>query len=100
MQDGLIFIMETVQGKRKKPKKYRHFVRIPASLYNDLVADGVIIPESFWIEESAFFEYNDSFVTISFITYWHVEDVHIKILDYLVRKSNGGKSPVERGGSF
>jgi len=100
MKDGLLFILETIQGFRKRPKKYKHYVKVPKQLYDELVESNVIIPEDLWAEEAAYFEVDDFSVTISFTTYWHVEDVHIKILDYLVRKNMNGVSSVERGGNM
>lgn len=95
--DGIEFILSTIQGYRKRPQKYRHYIRIPILLYNELVERKVFIPEDFWSEETAYFEYDD-FVTISFINYCHIEDLHVRMLDYLVRKFNDGENPVIRGG--
>lgn len=98
MKEGYLFIQDMIQGGKIKPKKYRHYIKIPTYLYDELIDKGVFVPEDYYVNEAAFFEFTDYFVTISFITYWHVEDTHIKILDYLVRKANGGNSFVVRGG--
>lgn len=94
--NGLLFILDTIQGHRKKPVKYRHYLRIPLFWYDELVDHGIIIPENYWIEEAAFFEVSEYFVTISFITYAHLEDLHLRILNYLVVRSIGA-NPIERG---
>lgn len=96
MTDGLLFIINTIQGKRERPVKYRHFLRIPIFLYDELVNHCIIEPENYYIEEAAFFQINDYFVTISFITYAHIEDLHVRILNYLVVKANG-TNPIQRG---
>jgi hypothetical protein len=96
MVDGLLFIIETIQGKKKVPVKYRHFIKIPVFLYDELVNHDIIIPENYYIEQAAFFEINEFFVTISFINYTHVEDMHVRILSYLLVKSMGD-NPIERG---
>lgn len=93
------FIQDILQGgiERKKPKKYRHYIRIPLELFDEVSEKGIIDTNELIVSESAYIEFTDKTATISFITYWHVEDTHIRILDYLVRKSLGN-SPVERGG--
>jgi len=97
-QDGLIFIIETIQGKRKRSKKYRHYVKIPIFLYDELIDAGVLNLENFFIDETIFVEADEFFVTLNFITYSHVNDIHIRILDYLVKRLNGNKNLIERGG--
>jgi hypothetical protein len=93
------FIDEYIQRGRKKPKKFRHFLKIPTFIYDELIENGILVPENYYISESAFFEFTDYFVTISFESYCYINDLHIRILDYLASKSNNGKSPVERGGT-
>ena len=95
--DGLLFILETIQGKRIRATKYRHFIKIPMFLYEELENNGVIAPIDISADSDVFFEMNEYFVTISFVHYVHIEDLHVRILNYLVVKTLGG-NPIERGG--
>jgi hypothetical protein len=95
--DGIEFIINDIQGGRKRPCKYRHFIKIPVFLYDEMVDAEVIRPEDYFIYETAFFEYNEYLVTMNFITYTHIEDMHVRILNYLVTKAMG-QNPIQRGG--
>lgn len=94
---GYLFLHDVIQNNRKRPEKYRHFIRIPSFLYDELISHCIVDPESFYVNHAAFFEFTNYFVTISFITYTHVEDLHVMILNYLVVKATGS-NPVSRGG--
>jgi hypothetical protein len=96
-KDGLEFLVDTIQGGRKRPQKYRHFIQIPMGLFNELTDNKIIIIEDYWCEMSAYFEYYETFIRISFINYCHIEDLHVRILDYLVRKFNDNENPIIRG---
>ena len=93
------FIAEVVQRGRVRPKKFKHFLRMPTFLYEEIRDCGVIDPESYFIDESAFFEFTTDTVTVSFINLYACEDLHRKIDHYLVMKF-AGSYPIERGGSF
>jgi hypothetical protein len=93
------FIAEVVQGGRSRPKKFKHFLSMPVFLYEEMRDIGVIDPESYFIDKSAFFEFTQEKVTISFINLYVCEDLHRKIDHYLVMKF-AGSYPIERGGSF
>lgn len=90
-------ICAVIQRGRIKPAKYKHYLKIPINIYYRLQENGVIVPEYFFIEQSAFFEYNEKDVTISFINLCTVDDMHIRILSFLVSEQYG-KNPIERGG--
>lgn len=93
------FIKEVIQRGRQKPKKYKHFIRMPAFLYEEIRDRNVIDPEPYFINESAFFEFSQSEVTISFMNLYECEDLHRKIDHYLIVKF-AGSYPLERGGIF
>ncbi len=93
------FIAEVIQRGRNKPKKYKHFIKMPTFLYEELRNKGTIDPEQYFIDESAFFEFNDIEVTINFINLFAREDMHMKILHYLVIKF-AGSDPIQSGGVF
>lgn len=97
IKPGYLFLQDVIQGGRKKPKKFRHYIKIPSFLFDECITKGIINTEDLYTSEAAYFEFSECFVTISFITYWNVEDVHIRILDYIVRRELG-YSPIMRGG--
>ena len=93
----LDYICEKIQKGHIKPSKYRHFLKIPLPLFNMLNERLVIIPNEYFAEESAFFQYNTEEVTINFINKGLCNDLHIKILSYLVSDLYGN-NPIIRGG--
>jgi hypothetical protein len=93
------FITETVQRGKNRPKKYKHDITMPVFLYEELRNRGIIDPSSYFIDESAFFEFSNSEATISFISLFACEDLHRKIDHYLVVKF-AGSYPLTRGGRF
>lgn len=93
------FIKEIVQRGRTRPKKYKHFLKMPVFLYEEIRARNIIDPEHYFIDESAFFEFTETEVTISFINLYACEDLHRKIDHYLIVKF-AGSYPLERGGVF
>jgi hypothetical protein len=97
--DVYSFITENIQRNRKVPKKYRQYIIIPMNIYEELCEYGVIKPELYYIDESAFFEFNDDVVKISFVSLFAVEDLHRKIDHYMVNKLMG-YYPFKRGGFF
>ncbi len=99
-RDAYSFLTEFIQHNRKRPKKYKHYLKMPTYLFDELVNNGIIILEDLYIEGSAYFEFDELTATISFMNYCHIEDIHIKSLDYLVRKLTGLASPVQRGGNM
>lgn len=98
-RDTFGFIIEVVQRGKKRPKKYKHEISMPAFLYEELRNKGVIDSEVYFIDESAFFEFNGADIVISFINLFECEDMHRKIDHYLVVKF-AGSYPLKRGGRF
>ena len=94
----LNFICETIQRGRKRPAKYKHYLKIPAELYHELRDNFIIDMENYYINETGFIEVdNDNIVTISFIALYLCEDLHRKIDHYLIKKLTGSY-PIQRGG--
>lgn len=98
-RDTFGFIIEVVQRGKIRPKKYKHDLTMPVFLYEELRNKGVINPEDYFIDESAFFEFKNDEMTISFISLYQSEDMHRKIDHYLVVKF-AGSYPIKRGGRF
>lgn len=98
-RDDFGFIAEVIQRGRSRPKKYKHFLSLPVFLYEEMRKNGSIDPQAYFIDESAFFEFGDKEVTISFINLYACEDLHRKIDQYLVIKF-AGSYPIKRGGIF
>jgi len=73
---------------------------MPQYLFQELRKKGVIDVEDLYISNDAFFEEEELYIRISFKVYWGLEDMHIKALDYLVRKLGDGVNPITRGGNF
>ena len=73
---------------------------MPQYLFQELREKGVIDVEDLYISNDAYFEEEELYIRISFKVYWRLEDMHIKALDYLVRKLGDGVSPITRGGNF
>jgi hypothetical protein len=97
--DKFSFITDNIQRGRKMPKKYRHYITIPRNIYDELYEHGVIKPEIYYIDESAFFEFENDVVKINFISLFAIEDLHRKIDHYLINKLMG-EYPFKRGGFF
>lgn len=104
------FCSNLFQGGRSKPRKYKHSLKIPFPLYDDLCQEKVLDPEDLYIEEVAFFSFSMEFsktdpskviefVTISFISLYLAEDLHRKIDHYLIMQLQGFY-PIERFGIF
>lgn len=91
------FIVETVQRGRIRPAKYRHSITMPVYLYQELRSRGVINPEDYYIDESAFFEFKGQEATISFTVLYGCEDLHRRIDRYLIIKF-AGSYPIKRTG--
>jgi len=91
------FIVETIQRGRIKPVKYRHSISMPIFIYEELRNRGIINPEDYYIEQSAFFEFKHEEATISFINLYSCEDLHRRIDHYLVVKF-AGDYPIKRTG--
>jgi hypothetical protein len=99
MRNNLAYICEIVQRGKIKPAKYKHYISMSRSIYERLVEESIIKPEYFFIEQSAFFEYKRDTVTINFIAQYICDDMHIRILSYLV-KEKLGVNPITRGGTM
>ena len=95
------FITEIIQRGRHKPEKYRHFLKMPFFLYQELCEKRIIDWQDYYLDETAFFEADQNLqtMTISFITLFAIEDLHRKIDRYLIVKF-AGSYPLERGGQF
>lgn len=99
MRSDFGFISEQVQRGRTKPKKYKHYVRMPYFLYEEITKRGIINAEDYFIDESAFFEFGATEVTINFICLYAREDLQRKIDHYLIVKF-AGSYPLTIGGVF
>lgn len=91
------FITEVVQRGRIKPAKYVHSITIPVDLYEEIRDHGWIVPEDYFIDQLAFFEFKHEKAVISFVNLFNCEDLHRRVLTYLVIKY-AGSCPVERSG--
>ena len=91
------FLTEIIQRGRNKPKKYRHDLAMPVKLYEELCNQGIVKPEDYYVEESAFFSFTVKEATISFVNLYACEDMTGKIDRYLIRKF-AGSYPLRRNG--
>lgn len=91
------YITEILQRGHVRPKKFVHSIAMPVYLYEELRNRGVINPEDYFITESAFFEFKEDEMTISFLNLYNCEDLHRRILTYLVVKF-AGSCPIKRSG--
>jgi hypothetical protein len=97
MRSEFGFITETIQRGRSKPKKYRHDLTMPVFLYKELVDKGIIVPEEYFVEESAFFEFTQTEAIVSFVNLFACEDMVHKIDRYIIVKF-AGIYPLKRNG--
>jgi hypothetical protein len=93
------FFANFIQGGRKKPKKFKHWVKMPMALFSEMVEAKIIKPERYYIDEVAFFQLDEITATINFLNLYHAEDFYAKITNYLIVKLMG-ENPVQRGGIF
>ena len=91
------FIVETIQRGRIRPAKFWHSITMPIYLYEEMRNRGIIRPEDYYIEETAFFEFKNGEATISFTVLYACEDLHRRIDHYLVVKF-AGSYPIKRTG--
>lgn len=98
-RDSFGFIAEVIQRGRMRPKKYKHDITLPAFLFEEVKNKGIIDTEDYFINETAFFEFDGTDVTVSFMCLFACEDLHRKIDHYLVMKF-AGSYPIRRGGRF
>jgi hypothetical protein len=98
-RDTFGFITEIIQRGKSRPKKYKHDLTMPAFLYEECARNGIIDSESYFIDESAFFEFDGKDMTISFICLYACEDLERRIDHYLIVKF-AGSYPLKRGGRF
>jgi hypothetical protein len=91
------FIIDTIQRGRKKPKKYRHDLTMPIFLYDEMVAKGVIYPEEYFVDETAFFEFTQTEAIMSFVNLFACEDMVHRIDRYIIVKF-AGIYPLKRNG--
>ena len=96
-RDMFTFLTDVIQRGRIKPAKFIHSITIPVYLFEDLRRNNVVVPENYFIDESAFFEFRNDEAIISFIHLYSCEDMHRRILTYLVIKF-AGSCPVKRSG--
>ena len=93
------FITSFIQDGRKKPAKFKHYIKMPSSLFVEMTEAKVIEPERYYIDGVAFFECAGGEVTINFLNLWQSEDLYARATNYLLIKIMGA-NPVMRGGIF
>lgn len=98
-RDTFGFIIDVIQRGKSRAKKYQHDLTMPAYLFEELRHKGIIDFQSYFIEETAFFEFDGTDTIISFISLYACEDVHRKIDHYLIVKF-AGSYPIKRSGRF
>ena len=91
------FITEVVQRGRIRPAKYVHSLKMPVSVYQELLDHNIIDYEDYLLFQIAFFEFKGDFTIISFVNLYECEDLHRKVDYYLVKKAYG-VYPIERIG--
>lgn len=96
--NDLQYICEIVQRGRIKPAKYKHWLNMPRNIFDDLVGNNIIRPENYFIDQTVFFEYKEDSVTMNFISLYIIDDLHIRILSYLLDKQTG--NTITRGGTM
>ena len=95
--NSLSYIIEVIQRGRIKPAKYKHYLSMNRDIYDLLLNQNIIRPEDYFIEESAFFEYKEDIITINFVHLYICDDLHIRILSYLLNMKYGYEV-IKRGG--
>lgn len=93
------FIAAFIQDGRRKPKKFRHYVKMPQELFTEMHGLGLIDPERYYIDEVAFFQFDGDTVTINFMNLYQSEDFYAKVTNYLLVQLMG-YNPIIRGGVF
>ena len=99
-RDTFGYIIEIIQRGKLCPKKFHHDLTIPAFLYEEVISRNIVDFHSHYVEGTAFLEYDGrESITISFLSLWACEDIHTRILRYLVIKF-AGDCPIIRSGRF
>ena len=92
------YICEIVQRGRIKPARFKHYLKMPKYIYEELRDNNIIQPENYFIEQSCFFEDKGDFIIMNFEAKYIINDLHIRILSYLLNKVSF--DPIERGGTM
>jgi hypothetical protein len=93
------FIASFIQGGKKKPKKFKHWVKMPQPLFSDALEVKAIDPERYYIDGVAFFQFDGVTAIVNFVNLYDAEDFYSKITNYLIVQAMG-ENPVQRGGIF
>jgi hypothetical protein len=93
------YITVEIQKGKNKPQKFKHYIKMPLSLYDELCNKGIIDYCDYIVDPAAFFEFKPDEAIINFISLYQCEDLHRKIDHYLVMKAFG-VYPLKRGGIF
>jgi hypothetical protein len=76
------YIAEVIQRGRIKPAKFRHSFVMPLKDWERMRDAGKIDIEIYFIDESAFFEFQEKSVTISFINLSACNDFSLRVYSY------------------
>ena len=100
-RDLLSYITETIQRGRIKPAKFRHYFRMPVSVYESFRMNEVISSDwmnGHFINETLFIEYREEIVTLNFVNKTDRSDFAIRIYSAMLQKEYGF-DPFKMGGS-
>jgi hypothetical protein len=89
------FITEIIQRGRIKPAKFIHSIEIQYRLYKELKLHEIIKPENYFIYETAFFEFKNERVIISFVNRALCDALHFAIDRFLIIDATGNY-PIKR----
>jgi hypothetical protein len=93
------FITGFIQEGRNKPKKFRHYIKMPQSLFDEILEAKLIDIEYLAAEQIAFFQFSGEMATVNFMNLYQSEDFYAKVTNYLLVKLLG-ENPIQRGGVF
>jgi hypothetical protein len=93
------FITGFIQEGRNKPKKFKHFVRMPQALFDKILEAKLIDIEYLAANEIAFFQFSGDLATVNFMNLYQSEDFYAKVTNYLLVQLMGD-NPIQRGGVF
>lgn len=96
-RDNFTFIADVIQRGHIRPSTFTHEIGLPYDLYEAMSNANVIDHEYFFLSKTAFFEFRNEEVIVSFNHLYLCEDFH-HLVDRFMIISLTGSYPIRRAG--
>lgn len=96
-RDNFSYIADVIQRGRIRPSTFTHEIGIPYDIYEAMSNRNLIDHEYFFLSKTAFFEFRNEEVIVSFNHLYLCEDFH-HLVDRFIIRSLMGNYPIRRTG--